>query len=268
MAYDAFPSILPLVLAHEGGWADHSADPGGATMKGVTQAVYSAYRERYGLPAQSVRHIGNAELEAIYRHQYWNVVRGDDLPPGVNYAVFDFAVNSGPRRAVEFLQRIVGSDVDGMMGERTLAAVKGMDAAYVIGALCKSRLAWLKRLRTWETFGRGWERRVAAVKEGALRMARGLVTAAAHEETGPGKALDRDRKPTAGETAAKAAPAGDVAGGVVAAYATAVASDPEKVEKWSNLLGVPPYVIFIGAGILAVGLIFGPRVLRWVETRN
>jgi len=268
MAYDAFPEILRFVLVHEGGWSDHPKDPGGATMKGVTQAVYSAYRDRMGMPPQSVRSITDQELESIYRRQYWNVVRGDDLPPGVNYAVFDFAVNSGPRRAVEFLQRIVGSDVDGMIGERTLAAVKATDPAYVIAALCAARLAWLKRLRTWPTFGRGWERRVVGVKEGALRMARGLVTAAAHEEAGPGKALEADRKPTAGETAAKAAPAGDIAGGAVAASAAAVALDPERVAQWSNLLGVPAAVIFVGAAMLAIGLIAGPRVVKWWEARG
>lgn len=170
-----FATVLPWVLAHEGGWSDHPSDPGGATMKGVTQAVYSAYRLRHGLPVQSVRNISDDELEAIYRRQYWDVVRGDDLPPGLDYAVFDFAVNSGPSRAAKFLQRILGVEADGVIGERTLDAAHARSAGPLIVALCDARLAWLKTLRTWATFGRGWERRVNGVRDGALRRCRGLV---------------------------------------------------------------------------------------------
>lgn len=169
-----FPEILKWVLVHEGGWADHPADPGGQTMKGVTQRVYSAYRERHGLPVRSVREIEDDELVAIYRRQYWDVVRGDDLPAGLDYAVFDFAVNSGPGRAAKFLQALLGVDQDGQIGERTLAALNGTDTATLIVKLCDDRLAWLKRLPTWKTFGRGWTTRVNGVRDGALRRFRGL----------------------------------------------------------------------------------------------
>jgi lysozyme family protein len=170
-----FPQILPWVLAHEGGFVDHPDDPGGATMKGVTQAVYSAFRQRHGLPVQSVRNITDDELEAIYRRQYWDVVRGDDLPPGLDYAVFDFAVNSGPRRAAQFLQRVLGVADDGIIGERTLDAAKAASQAQAIMMLCGHRLQWLQTLRHFKTFGRGWTRRVNEVRDGALRRHKGLV---------------------------------------------------------------------------------------------
>lgn len=164
--------ILPRVLVHEGGYVNHPADPGGPTMKGVTLAVFSAFKGRPQTPDE-LRHISDADLEAIYRMQYWARVRGDDLPKGVDYAVFDFGVNSGTTRAVEFLQREVGAAADGRIGPNTLAAVRGKPASAVINDLCDARLAFLRGLRTWPTFGDGWSARVAGVRQLALQDARG-----------------------------------------------------------------------------------------------
>lgn len=166
-----FDEALSLVLVHEGGYVNHPADPGGATNKGITQATYNVWRTRNGQPKQNVRKITDAEVAAIYRRDYWGKVRGDDLPAGVDYAVFDFAVNSGPSRAARFLQRIVGVDDDGVIGPITLAAVQAMPPGGIIVDLCDARLAWLKQLSTWNTFGRGWSRRVNEVEVKAVRMA-------------------------------------------------------------------------------------------------
>lgn len=169
MARDNFAASLEAVLKHEGGWSDHPSDPGGATMKGVTLATYRRYRP--GATKQDLRNISDADLQRIYRDGYWNAIRGDELPAGLDYALFDFAVNSGPSRAVNYLQTIVGAAPDGKMGPLTLAAIAKHSPVTLIGDLCSHRLAFLERLSTWPTFGKGWGRRVAEVRLLATRMA-------------------------------------------------------------------------------------------------
>lgn len=171
--FSNFDAALRLVLVHEGGFSDHPADPGGKTNKGVTQRVYDGYRKRKGKPQQSVRGIVIEEVAEIYRDQYWNAVRADELPGGLDYAVFDYAVNSGPRRAVIDLQRALGVKADGVIGNVTLAAIKASDAFTIIDALCERRMAFLRGLKTWKTFGRGWARRVSEVAEASTQMAVG-----------------------------------------------------------------------------------------------
>jgi len=166
-----YSAILQKVLEHEGGFVDHPRDPGGATNKGVTQAVYDAYRTRKKQRRQSVRHIAQREVEAIYRNEYWDRVSGDDLPDGVNYAVFDYAVNSGVHRASRHLQRIAGVRQDGIIGPATLAAVDRLEPRDIIKRLCDERLGFMRSLRIWPTFGKGWTRRVRMVRRGALELA-------------------------------------------------------------------------------------------------
>lgn len=152
---------LKQVLKYEGGYSNHPADPGGATMKGVTQAVYDAWRAKNNLSQQSVRNISDGELQAIYRRDYWDKVRGDDLPAGVDLAVFDFAVNSGVSRASKYLQAIVGVEQDGVIGPKTIQATR----AYVANAITSKRLSFMQGLGTWKVFGRGWSDRIADVRK-------------------------------------------------------------------------------------------------------
>lgn len=166
-----FDECLPLVLVHEGGYVNHPKDPGGATNKGITQRTYDAWCNRQGYPHATVKNITDAEVAAIYKAQYWDKVCADALPTGVDYTVFDFAVNSGPARAAKFLQRSVGAGQDGIVGAQTLSAVQDADANRVIVQVCSERLAWLKRLKHWPTFGRGWTRRVDEVQAASLAMA-------------------------------------------------------------------------------------------------
>ena len=163
-----FEKALALVLEHEGGWVNHPKDPGGATMKGVTQAVYDAYRKLRGRGVQSVKLISEEELRAIYKFQYWDKVQGDFLPVGVDYAVFDFAVNSGVSRAAKYLQAVLGATQDGQIGAKTLAAITS--PANTINALCDRRIGFLRNLKTFLTFGKGWTRRVQGVRAHALEM--------------------------------------------------------------------------------------------------
>jgi len=162
---------LQLVLAHEGGFSDHPQDPGGATNKGITQAVYDGYRTSNGLATRSVRSITNAEVAAIYDQQYWDRANCDRLPAGLDYAVFDYAVNSGVSRAAKDLQRQLGVKADGVIGMGTLAAAEGADTQGVINGLCDRRMRFLRSLRTFGTFGRGWTTRVEGVRRAALELA-------------------------------------------------------------------------------------------------
>ena len=164
-----FEKALALVLEHEGGYVDHPKDPGVATNRGVTQAVYNAYRKIRGRGMQSVKFITDDELRAIYKFQYWDKVHGDFLPTGLDYAVFDFAVNSGVGRASKYLQAVLGVAQDGQIGARTLAAIT--KPVNTINALCDRRMGFLRNLGTFLTFGKGWTKRVQGVRADALEMA-------------------------------------------------------------------------------------------------
>lgn len=178
MADKTFKPSLTLTLAHEGGFVNHPKDPGGATNKGVTQAVYNAYRRNKGLDERSVRQITAAEINDIYRNQYWNVAGCNLLPAGLDYAVFDYAVNSGPGRAIKDLQRTINSvgnqlglvvkvAVDSDFGQATLDASNAcmnIDEKAFIEAYCNRRMDFLHSLKTFSTFGKGWTRRVLGDK--------------------------------------------------------------------------------------------------------
>jgi lysozyme family protein len=175
MATTSFPAALALVLAHEGGFADHPLDPGGPTKFGVTRETLARARGR-AVTREEVRALGREEAGAIYRRLYWDAVRADQLPAGVDLALFDFAVNAGPIRASRTLQAVLGCAADGSVGPLTLAAARSAPAPETVRALTRARLDHLSSLRTWPVFGRGWRRRVLAVEAAALRRAR-LATA-------------------------------------------------------------------------------------------
>jgi lysozyme family protein len=166
-----FPAALAAVLVHEGGFVVNPHDPGGATCKGVTQAVYDDYRVSKGQPIRTVRDIEQSEVEDLYLARYWNAVRCDELPTGVDYAVFDFAVNSGTNRAARMLQRALRVAEDGQIGPMTLAAVRSVPAGELVDTVCDLRICFLQQLSTFKFFGRGWSRRVAEVRERGKEMA-------------------------------------------------------------------------------------------------
>ena len=164
-----FAACLAETLRHEGGWSDHPKDPGGATMKGVTLDTYRRWRP--GATKAQLRAITDAEVAAIYRKGYWDAVNADDLPAGLDLVAFDGAVNSGPSRGAKWLQAGVGAKQDGKVGPATIAAARAYDTRTAVNRACDARLAFLKTLGTWPTFGKGWSRRVASVRSTALAMA-------------------------------------------------------------------------------------------------
>ena len=186
-----FEKALSEVLKHEGGFVNHPKDPGGATNKGITFGTYRRYINRSGT-VDDLRRITDEQVARVYRRHYWDKIKGDELPSGVDFAVFDFAVNSGPSRAAKFLQSLVGATQDGKIGPRTLAATINQPSVTLINALMDKRLAWLKRLRTWRSFGRGWSRRIDGVRTVALQM-----TAKRHKRT-PNPIKPRSSLPSRG----------------------------------------------------------------------
>jgi lysozyme family protein len=165
-----FEQCLALTLKEEGGWVNNKYDPGGETNMGVTKRVWEEW-VGHPVPPGSLKSLTVADVEPLYRQKYWDKVRGDDLPNGVDYAVFDFAVNSGVSRSTKFLQDAVGAKPDGIIGPRTLAAVNEANPRDLIDEICDNRLAYLQSLPTWDKFGRGWSKRVARVQEAAFNMA-------------------------------------------------------------------------------------------------
>lgn len=180
---DACAQSLAETLKWEGGYSNHPNDPGGPTMHGVTQRVYDGYRTRQGLAKRAVRLIEQAEEVAIYRGSYWAAVRGDELPAGVDLAVFDYGVNSGPGRAVMALQKAVGAKADGHLGEATLDAILARDPRELIGKIMAGRRAFLRSLSTFPTFGVGWMNRCAGIEKAALGMADAHPAVVASVET-------------------------------------------------------------------------------------
>ncbi len=165
-----FASSLAHVLKHEGGWADHPRDPGGATMKGVTLKTYSDWLGRQATKDE-LRAISDEHLTSIYKARFWDAVRADDLPAGLDYVVFDMAVNSGPSRAARVLQSAIGVTPDGAIGPKTLAAVAAHDPAALIAAFQRNRQHFLEALPAFDAFGKGWTRRVTEAGEIGLKLA-------------------------------------------------------------------------------------------------
>jgi lysozyme family protein len=157
------PLALSIVLEHEGGYVNNPKDPGGETNYGITRSTARAHGytgNMRAIPMQTVRR--------IYEQSYWSAVRGDELPTGVDLAVFDFAVNSGPTRSIQFLQTILGVRTDGRIGPVTLNAVNAFDPFRICSQLCDNRLTWLATLKTWPHFKNGWTRRVLDIKKRSL----------------------------------------------------------------------------------------------------
>lgn len=167
---DNFDQCLEMLLKHEGGFVNHPRDPGGATNLGVTLATYEQWVGR-SVTIDEMKALTVADVAPIYRKEYWNKVRADDLPSGVDWAVFDWAVNSGTGRAAMALQKIVQVAQDGAIGPITLAAVASHNPKIVIEKMYHARQHFYESLSTFDTFGRGWTRRNKETLETALAMA-------------------------------------------------------------------------------------------------
>ena len=155
-----FDQTFDILLKYEGGFSDHPADPGGKTRFGITEAVAREVGYR-----GDMRELPLDLAKRIYKDRYWDAVRAEELPEAIRYAVFDAAVNSGPRQAALWLQRAVGVKDDGIIGPQTLAAVHAANPERLLRRFLSQRLRFMAGLPSWPAFGRGWARRIADLME-------------------------------------------------------------------------------------------------------
>jgi len=164
-----WPKCFALVLKNEGGYVDNPSDPGGATNLGCTKATWEAW-VGHPVTKDDIKALMPKDVMPLYKAKYWDTINGDNLPEGVDYAVFDFAINSGPSRAAKTLQSVLNTNPDGQIGPTTLRALETANAREVATAVCEARLAFLQSLSTYGTFGKGWSRRVSEVEQTAFNM--------------------------------------------------------------------------------------------------
>ena len=173
MASGNFRKCLSIILHHEGGWANHPRDPGGMTNLGVTKKVYEEW-VGHKVNEAIMRKLTPDLVAPLYKKKYWDVMKCDGIPRGLDLCVFDFGVNAGTNRSARYLQRLVGVAEDGQIGPKTLIALTKKTASDGVGSLIdqfqEARRSYYKKLPTFATFGRGWLRRVDEVCTDALLM--------------------------------------------------------------------------------------------------
>jgi lysozyme family protein len=164
-----FEKSLAMVLKSEGGFVNHPKDPGGMTNLGVTRLVWETWVKRR-VTDDEMRALTPELVGPMYKKMYWDGVKGDELPKGLDYAMFDFAVNAGPWRATKILQAALDVTVDGMLGKKTLAAVEKADQKELLELFTLGKEAFYKTLDGFKTFGKGWMSRVVHVQQTAEGM--------------------------------------------------------------------------------------------------
>lgn len=171
-----FEKSLDLILKDEGGFTTDVRDNGnklpdgraGSTNLGVTQANWEAY---VGHPVtwNDMKALTRETVAPFYKRKYWDMVRGDELPIGIDYMAFDFAVNAGVGRSVKLLQQAVGVNQDGAIGPLTLSAINAIPVAQLIERFSDAKEVWYKSLHN-VTYEKGWLSRVARVENTATNM--------------------------------------------------------------------------------------------------
>jgi lysozyme family protein len=269
-----YEACLSRVLVYEGGFSNHPDDPGGPTLEGIIQRVYDGYRQSRGLPTAplSAAMRGSpawiSERNDIYRRQYWNKIRGDELPIGIDLVVFDGAVNSGPVQSIKWLQRALGVPADGLFGEATMAAIRACnDNDALIADICGRRLAFLQQLRTWKTFGKGWGSRVANVLHTGQAWASGSVgpqPVEAHIDGGAAKAVegDLDQGPMRVGVGTTATTSGTVLTGASDQLQQAAAS----IQPLADTIQIAKYVV-LGITLIIAGITLYSVYRTWKAQR-
>jgi lysozyme family protein len=237
---------LARLLAHEGGYTNHPSDPGGPTNFGITIHDYRKYIQTTATAAD-VRAMSLDDAKRIYRIRYWDAQRCDDLPSGVDYAIFDYGVNSGIGRSGKVLRRLVGmADNTHAVNVAVIEAVRKRDPVKLVNAICDERLAFLKRLKTWPVFGKGWGRRVDEVRTRALHLAgQSTGSTPASPASGKGAVPVQTGKQTA------------IAGGIVATGAA--------VAQQAHASGTAPAVVI---AILVVAAAVAAAAWIWWRRRQ
>lgn len=233
MAKNNLAACLAVTLKFEGGYSNHPSDPGGATMRGVTQRVYDAYRQKHGQHRRHVKQITDGELQEIYRDDYWQPAGCEALEAGVDLSTFDASVNSGVSRGRKWLLASVGGT-----GKQT------------IQRMCRARLSFVQGLKTWRVFGKGWSRRIADIEaRGVAMWAKASMPAGSTKSVLRNEAQEANR-----EAANNGKQAGGVGGAGGAGGVVVATTDP----NWLLLAGI---------GVLAC-LAVGALVVRRMQNKE
>lgn len=175
MAVGNFPKCLKVILKHEGGFVNHPADPGGMTNLGVTKKVYEEWIG-HKVSEAIMRKLTPELVSPLYKKNYWDALKCDGIPAGLDLCVFDFGVNAGTGRSARYLQRLIGAKEDGVIGPATLRSLTfktvELGTSEMIDRFQEARRCYYRKLATFQTFGRGWLRRVDEVETEAKSMVR------------------------------------------------------------------------------------------------
>jgi len=164
-----YNEALKAILKHEGGFVNHPRDPGGMTNLGVTKKVWEEW-VKHPVDEKAMRALTPELVSPMYKKKYWDAVKGDELPDGLDYLMFDFAINAGPGRAIKTMQKAIGTSPDGAIGPKTMQSLKEMNPAQLIEKFSVEKESFYRSLPTFQTFGKGWLRRVAEAKDHAETM--------------------------------------------------------------------------------------------------
>lgn len=248
MVAASYTQALAALLLHEGGYSNHPADPGGPTNWGITLADARRYWKG-DANADDVQRMPQSVARKIYRERYWDALRCDELPAGVDYAVFDYGVNSGVGRAGKVLRRVLDlPDNTSAVTDPVIDAANAADAARTVLAICGERMAFLRNLKTFSVFGRGWTRRVGSVEAVALTMTRNQPVGDA-----PSSSLDA----TTGKAVVPIGK-GQAKAGVTATIATGVA------VGWSFNR---PAIWLLASAAVVIAICVGALIWRWRQRR-
>lgn len=248
--------ISDLGFRYEGGYINDPDDPGGATNFGITIGTLSAYRGRRCSVAD-VRNLQKPEAREIYRKNYWNVIQGDDLPAGVDEVIYDYAINSGPSAPVKCVQRILGLRVDGHMGAVTIDAIRKEDPEELIRKICQARLKFMRSLRIFKKFGKGWTARVNSCERIAIGMATGAYVShfvdLGEDYNGYAKADGREVKGIRSTLEGAGLAGSGVSVGVekLSGLAEEFKGHSETLDAYSS---ISPYIHYIAVTVLVISL--------------
>lgn len=268
MTASGFARSLPPVLVYEGGKVDDPRDPGGRTNQGIIQRVYNAWRKAHGQSPADVYDMTNAERDAIYRSQFWDAVQGDKLPDGVDFVTFDGAVNSGPVQSIKWLQRALGVNADGQLGAVTFAALAAnTNHAALVDAIVDRREAFLKALKTFKTFGKGWMARTAKVRKLGKAWANGhqlAVEVSGRYDPPAPKAVVADAKTVPSMGAADVATGGGIGSGTLAVTVNTLKDTVSPYAEIGSKLAILVVVLAVISAVLTIGGL----AWRWWASRK
>lgn len=166
-----------LLMDSEGGFSTDPDDRGnhmpdgrpGATNLGVTMMTWELYVQR-AATIEEMKCLTPDDVKPLYKTMFFDRVWGDKMPVGLDYLLFDFAVNAGVSRSVLMLQRAVGAHPDGAMGPVTYAATITHDPVDLIEKFSEAKVEFYESLDNFPTYGKGWLNRVAKVEQQAKNM--------------------------------------------------------------------------------------------------